>query len=480
MRSLGKNAVFNVLYKCLNVVFPLITSAYVSRVLMPVGVGKIYSAQNIVSYFVIIAALGLPTYGVKKIAECIGDRKRCSKTFSELFCINFVSTLICSLLYVLLITQFGFLKEKLLLSLVVGIQLFANIFNVDWFYQGVEEYKYIMLRSLLVKALALVAVFVFVKEKNDFIVYALISALSLVANYFFNILNLKKYVDFIFKGLDIIVHLKPVFILLAASIAIEIYTLADTTMLNVLKGDEIVGFYSSALKIISIIRTLVTAICAVFLPRMSYMYSHGEKAEFKKLANKGIAVLLTLSMPVAVGLFLVADNSILIVFGKEFLPAVPTLKILAISVITVALSNFTGYQILVTVGKEKKVFISTLIGAVTNIILNWFLIPLYDQNGAAIASILTEGLIAVYQFICVKKLLNIKIRIKSLLKIIIPLISMGIVVIALKSILNSVSLQTVFSVGLGAITYFIMAYLIRNPIVVQASEILTKKFKGAK
>ena len=253
MRTLGSNAIYNILYKSLNALFPLVTMAYVSRVLLPVGVGKVASAQNIVSYFVIIASLGLPTYGVKKIAECFDEREKRSKTFSELAVINAISTLICICVYLGIVLGIDYFEDKLLISFIVGIQLFANIFNIDWFYQGIEEYRYIMFRSFIVKLLALASVFIFVHNANDFPIYALIVTLSLVSNYIFNVVNLHKYVDFQYNGLDVSRHLKPVFVLLATTIAIEIYTLADTTMLSLFKGDEIVGYYTNSAKTVGIL-----------------------------------------------------------------------------------------------------------------------------------------------------------------------------------------------------------------------------------
>ena len=402
-KSLGTNAIFNVIYKGLNVLFPLVTMMYVSRVLLPEGVGKVAAAQNIIAYFVIIASLGLPTYGVKKIAEFRDDRKKCSKVFTELFIINAISTFLCSAVYLLMLFSVDFFQPKIAILLVVGIQLFANIINIDWLYQGYEEYRYIMFRSLIVKLIALVSVFIFVHNSCDYIIYALITVLSLVANFIFNIAHMHKFVDFSLKDINIKEHLNPILTLLAASIAIEIYTLVATTFLSVLKGDEVVGYFTNSVKAVSITRTMIAAVCAVFLPRLNYYIGQNRMEDFNSLTIKGIKVLLTLSLPACIVIAIMADDLVYILFGADYGPSVLSMQILSVSIITVAISNFMGYQILVSLSKEKLVLYSTIIGAIVNVLLNIVLIGPFGHYGAAIASVISEGIISMYQFHHVSK-----------------------------------------------------------------------------
>lgn len=465
MRTLGSNAIYNILYKSLNALFPLVTMAYVSRVLLPVGVGKVASAQNIVSYFVIIASLGLPTYGVKKIAECFDEREKRSRTFSELAVINAISTLICICVYLGIVLGIDYFEDKLSISFIVGIQLFANIFNIDWFYQGIEEYRYIMFRSFIVKLLALASVFIFVHNVSDFLIYALIVTLSFVANYIFNVINLHKYVDFQYNSLDVNRHLKPVFILLATTIAIEIYTLTDTTMLSLFRGDEVVGYYTNSAKTVGIARVMITAASAVFLPRLNYYLSHGRELEFESLAFKGLSMLFTLSLPVAVGLMLLAEDCTLIMFGKEFEATILSMQILTVSVVTIAISNFTGYQILVSLGKETIVLYSTIIGAIINVVLNVLLIMPYGHYGAAIASVVTEFVIAAYQLYYVNKYISLSL--KSIVKqTFLPLVAMVAVVYVTKLLFDNIYIQTVIAVILGSITYLFLCIVSGNETII--------------
>lgn len=462
MKSLGKNAIFNIIYKCLNLLFPLVTAAYVSRILLPVGVGKVAASQNIVQYFVILAALGLPSYGVKKVAEFSQNEHKLSKVFIELFTINAIATIASSVIYILLICQI-YEGQKLILGFVVGIQLFFNIVNIDWFYQGLEEYKYIMLRSLVVKLVSLASVLLFVRAEDDYIVYAGITSCSLVANYLFNVFNLRKYIRRIaVSELRVKQHIWSVLYLLAASIAVEVYTLADTTMLNLMRGEEIVGYYTSATKITSMLRTLVAAVSAVFLPRLSVLFSSGKIDEFKQLAINGLEIILSIAVPTAVGIFLVAGNCVMLLLGESFANSIITLRILSVSIITVALSNFIGYQILVTIGKEKIVLITTVIGAVINLVLNLFFINTLGHNGAAIASVITEGGIAIVQIIFMVKYIKIRINLQQVASVIIPSICMAVVVVVIKLFFDSIILELIFSIITGIIIYSLFAAMMRN------------------
>lgn len=475
-KSLVSNALYNIIYKSLNLIFPLITIVYVSRILLPVGVGKVAAAQNIVQYFVVLAALGLPTYGVKKIAEYADNRALRDIVFSELFIINAISTFVLSLIYLLMIYAIPYFHNKSAITLVVGIQLFANIINIDWFYQGLEEYKYIMRRSIIVKILSLASVFLFVKSTNDFIIYALITTLSLVLNYVFNIIHCHRYAKLHFNHLNIKQHIKPLFILLSTTIAIEVYTLVDTTMLNFYSGNEIVGIYTNATKSCSIVRMLIVALCAVFLPRLNYYYTHNYYDKFKDLISKGIMLLVNLSLPMAMCLFIMADNCVLLLFGDSFIPAITTLRILSLSIVTVSLSNFMGYQILVTINKEKFVLYSTIIGAVVNIILNAILIPNYAQNGAAIASVISEGAVAIYQFYYVTQYVYTRITFDKVISLVIPLICMLAMILLTKYLCTNIMLETILSVVIGVATFFIVGLFCKNSLIIMA----TGKIKSLK
>ncbi len=464
MKSLFKNSLYNIIYKLMNVIFPLITAIYVSRCLTAEGIGKVASAQNIVSYFLIIANLGLPIYGTKIIAEN-KNTDNINKIYSELFIINFISTIICTILYTWLIYTTPLFFEKIDLFFAVGASLAFNVLNVDWFYQGIEEYKYIMIRSIIIKIIALILILLFVKSKDNIIEYAIIQSLAIVFNYIFNIVHIRKYVRFTSQNIELYRHVKPLLILLATSISIEIYTLADTTMLSLICGDYVVGLYTTSVKCINIIKSLAYATCAVFLPRLSYYYKNKKYDNYHILIEKGLKILLIVSVFLSTFVIGFSNKIILFLFGNEFISASITMSILSVSIISVTISGFLGNQILITLGKEKYIFISTLIGAILNIIFNLILIPILFQNGAAFASIITELAITIFQIIIVKRYVQLKISFSFIFSLIAG--GIGVILITLIPLISSIQLIDIILKGIiASIIYFLIELITKNQLII--------------
>lgn len=276
-KSMLKNSVFNIIYTASNILFPFITSIYVSRILLPVGVGKVASAQNIASYFVTAAALGLPSYGVREFAKVREDTAKKNSLFTELFIINLISTTISLIAYIfVLILNNGFNGEGAL-YICCGLAIFFNYLNIDWIYQGLEEYGYITGRSVVIKCISLALLVVFVKTREDYVAYALLTSLALGGNYIFNVIHARKMVGFTLVNLKIRKHIKPIVFIAGIIFMSTIYNKIDITMLSALSTDEAVGYYSYAQRTVNIVLTMCSAVTAIFLPRLSYYYDN-EKA----------------------------------------------------------------------------------------------------------------------------------------------------------------------------------------------------------
>ena len=465
-KSLFKNSIYNVLYKGLNVLFPLITTMYVSRVLLADGIGRVSSAKNLATYFVLIAALGMPTYGTKRIAECHDDKNKLSQVFSELFAINIFSTLICSTLYLITILILPKCSSDLSLYLIVGLQIILSIFNIDWFYQGIEEYGYILRRSAVVKVLCLGFIFLFVKSKEDYLWYALASVLGVAVNYIFNVIHLKGRIRIRLNNLSIKKHLTPLLILLGSTIAIEIYTLSDVTMLTFMTSSTHVGYYTNSMNGVKTIKELIVAICMVMLPRLSYVYANNEMDAFRSLVKKGIRVLLFFCLPAFVGCVVIADTIILILFGEAFLPAVITIRILAVSIITISMSNFLGHNTMIVIGKEKVVLLVSVISAALNICLNSVLILKLNENGAALASIICELIVcALYLLYTHRNICKLKIS-RDAISVFVGAMVMGIIVWMIHSLKMTAIIDFVVSIISGVVTYAVVTLLFKNSIAI--------------
>lgn len=465
-KSLAFNSIYNTFYKALNAIFPLITSAYIARVLLADGVGKVSYAQNIVSYFAIVAYLGIPNYGTRELPKCNNINSE-SKLFSELMVINSFSTTICLVAYYIMIISVDYFRSDLKLYLVTGMTIAFNYLNVDWFYQGKEEFAYIAFRSFIVKILSLICILIFVRDKSDIIAYAMIYCLGIGGNNLFNILHLKKYnIRLILSGLSIKEHLKPVILLLQTSIAIELYTLLDTTMIGIICEDVNVAYYTNSTRIVKLLITIITAIGGVLLPRLSYFNAIGKQDECEKIVNRVFYIMLFLFLPSQVGLFLISDDLIPILFGNSFLPAVTTFKISTFLICTLGFSNLFGTQVLLTYNCEKKLLIATIVGALTNICLNLLLIPRFAQNGAAFASVISELCVTLLTYIYSRRYIKIFFYKRCLISQIVSVIILALIVYYMNILLAPVAsiIRMCLAIIVGGISYLVTNICLKNPI----------------
>lgn len=475
-KSLAKNAVFNTIYRLINMLFPLVTSMYVSHILMATGVGRVSTAQNIVQYFVLLAPLGLTTYGTREIAKVRDNRDQTERLFTELFTINFCSTLIWAIVYYgMIITMEHFAAERLL-YLVAGLPIVFNFINIEWFYQGNENYVYIALRNAVVKMLSLIAVVSFVRTTDDYVVYALIYALGIAGNYVFNITNaVKKGIRLRFSGIKIPQHLKPVLILLCSNIAIELYTLLDTTMLGLWCAEEVVGYYTNSVKLVKVAVSLISAIGGVLLPRLSYYKEQNMMEQCGSLISKITKIMLFFSIPCGIGIMILAEPIVVVMFGETFIPAICTTRIATILIYVLGFSNLFGTQVLLTFDQEKKLLLCTCIGAASNILMNSMLIPMFQHNGAVVASVISESIVTLMTILMSRKYIKVSVSAKYWIQIITSGLGMGFIVYVLSTLINSNLLCLIVGFLAGLISYFIIGYVEKNSVILDGIVALKRK-----
>lgn len=462
-RTLFKNSIYNVVYKLLDALFPLISATYTARVLLAGGVGKVSYAQNIAQYFVLIASLGIPSYGIREVARRRQDKNQTSKVFSELFMINLLSTATCVLVYYALVFRLPYFQTRREISLVAGLLILFNAFNVEWFYQGQEAFRYIAIRSFVIKLLSLCALFLLVRTEADYIRYMLVICLTTGINYMINMLQLRRFgIRIQLHKLNLRPHMKPILILLGTTVAIELYTMLDTTMLGVMCADENVGYYTNAMKLVKIVIMVITAIGGVLLPHLSTYYMQGDYKACSEIVKKVFQVMFFLFLPCCVGLLLTSDILMVALFGESFAPAGETLRIASLLTLALGFSNLFGTQVLLTFGEEKKLLLCTIAGAVSNVLMNLYFIPVYQQNGAAIASVISEALVTALSVIFAGKYITIRADKDIILKTTISTAVMGIVVWAVMQIKLGIYVRLAVAVLVGVGVYFSVNLALRN------------------
>lgn len=460
-KSLAKSAVFNIIYQGLNILFPLISVSYVAKILSPSGVGQVSYAQNIVSYFVMIAALGMPTYGTREISQCREDATQRDKCFSELFLINAISTVISLILYCVVVF-FG-VREKRLLYIICGLELVFNFINVDWFYRGKEDFVYISVRSMLVKGISLILLFLFVQDEGDCANYALLVCLANGSNFVFNMIRLRREAHFIFHGLELKKHAKPLLSLLICAVAASLYSKIDITMLGSIHTDESVGLYGTAYKIINMATAVIASVTAVFLPRISYYYNN-EREKFCDYVTLGLKLVTVVAVPAAIGIALVAKDMMTVLFGEAFTAGATVIVLMSPLIVVKGIGDLLCYQVLVSAGKENRFLASYLMAAVANICLNALLIPVWDYNGAAVASVASELIVNLtllkYSFLIVKP----KLGGRYVTSIALGTIMMIIIVLMTQTYMTQLMGRLLVSIALGGVSYFAVNIALKNEV----------------
>lgn len=453
-KTITVNFIFNMIKSIMVVIFPLISFPYISRVLGVEGLGKYQYCVSVISYFVLFSSLGINTYSIREGAKLRNNKEKFSQFVLEIFTINMITTIL-SYLVLLIFFLVGAFQGKREIMLLYSLMIIGNTLCIDWLFQAVEEYVYISIRTILIQAISLILMFAFVKKESDILIYTLITVFSSKGYCFFNIYQSRKYVDFRFRyNLELVKHLKPIFVIFGATLAVSIYMNMDVVMLEYFSGDYQVGLYSAAVKVNVVAKNVITSIGAVFLPRLVSYLAKGQREEYEKLFRQGTEVNLLLSVACTAGLSVLASPIIEAFSGAEFLPAVFTSKILSIRLVFSALDNIFYNQVLIPTGNEKKAFIGTTAGAVSNLILNAFLIPLFQEEGAAVATVISEGVVFIY-FICTtRKIIDLKLVVNGIPKYIIAAGVMWIVIAQGMKMINSYLLQLVILIPIGAAIYF--------------------------
>ena len=461
-KSLYHNSFYSILYRVINVIYPMITATYVSRVLKPAGVGAVSVAQTLCQFLVVCACLGTPNYGTRKISTA-GEGPACDRVFSELFIDNMCSSVIIGTLYYLVIffLPAGVRIDKRLYY-IEGLLIFLNIFNTDWFYEGKEEFKYITIRCALVKLTAIFLVFYFVREEGDLRKFAAIFVLSFALSYAFNLFHLKGFARFTLKDIHPSVHLYPILLLAVTYISNEIYVTSDTLMVGAINGNAMAGYYSNAMKLVKILTHVCAAIGVALLPRLNKLHFDGNDEHFRAIVSKASAMLFWFSSACTAGLLLTSDRLVTVLFGEAFKPAAPILNVLCFLVLFRSFST-VFLQVLLCFQEDKRTTAVYFSAMAMNLVLNGILIPFFEGVGASLASVLSELTICIALFVHVRRHMSISFERRYLFSQAVSLAGMSLAVMLVKRTVAAGDL-TVLALQIlsGIAVYFALNYATGN------------------
>lgn len=486
--SIKFNFIMNALLTLSSVIFPIITFPYISRVLGVRGSGDVAAALSTVSYFTMFASLGVPTYGIRACARVRDDKAKLSQTVQELLIINAVTTAVIYMIFfgcLAVVPKFNGQKEFLM---VVSISIILNTMGMQWLYNALEQYSYITVCSLSFKVLGIILMFAMIHSPDDYLKYGAISAISSYGSGIMNFINMRKYVSLKkTEFYDFKRHMKPLFTFFFMSAATSIYLNLDMVMLWLMKTNWDTGIYNAAIKIKTVLVNLVTSLGTVLLPRMSFYIEKGEQEAFKNTVTKAFRFVTVAATGMMIFFMIFAKESILILSGDAFLPAILPMQLLMITLLLIGLSNITGMQILTPMGQEDKVLKSIVAGAVVDFTLNLVLIPRYASTGAAFATVMAETIVVIVQFIYLRDILKGLLKNIQFFKIIAALILGSAGAILLKVNMNfdgSSTFIRLVIMAAEAIVFFALyggsLLLMKEPLIMEMKEMGINMLKRKK
>lgn len=392
-KSLKTNYIFNLLNTVSGLLFPLITFPYASRILLADGIGQVNFFQSIIQYITLLTCLGIPMYAIREVAKVRDNIAERNKVTVEILLLHASLTVIGYVIVAILAATIAKIQVNIPLFLILSATIFFTAIGCEWFYQGVEDFKYITIRGLIVKTVSVVLLFLLVKTKEDILWYAGYSVFGVLGGNIFNFIRLRKYISLKklpFGELRPLRHLLPALHIFVLNLVISIYVQLNSVMLGFMSDTTSVGLFTAASKLSHMTLGIVSALGTAMLPRLSNLIAIGEKEKFDRLSQKAMQFVLAITLPMTVGMILTSSYLIPLFCGETYTPAILTLQIISPIILAIGISSILGIQILYPQGQENKVILSTALGAAVNFFLNLWLIPKYEQDGAAIATVITE------------------------------------------------------------------------------------------
>jgi O-antigen/teichoic acid export membrane protein len=416
--SISRNYVYNLILNISQFLFSIITFPYVSRVLGITAIGITSYIETLSRYILIFAVLGIPIYGTRQLAKKKYNKLEANIVFVEIFSFQFFTSIFSTLIYFLILFYLNDFILYWKLYVMGGFLVLSNIISIEWMFQGLEEFKYIAVRTLLIRFISIILLFFFVKNKNDINIYFFLLIFTSVTNGLINYYNARKifFITIITSINRLKVHIKPILISGSYLIAISIYTLLPILILGKISNSDSVGYYITAIKVNRISIIFFSTLSTILIPRLAYYASNNDSLNFQRTIRRSFIFIFSLGFPISVSIFLLAPELVSIFAGSEYSNTIICVQIMSPLVVIIGFAQVFSQQILIPFSKDKQNFISVFVGAIMSLFLNIFLIYFYDVIGASIVTLLIEIITTFISFYFANRIFKIKIPFDNFLK----------------------------------------------------------------
>lgn len=466
------------MFQALTVITPLITAPYVARTLQPEGVGVFSYVNSIVSYFVLLANLGTVTYAQREISYIQEDVDKRSIAFWNVFFLRFITSVVTFILYLI----FSFFSRFRFLFLILGLNIVSVIFDVSWFYQGMENFGTIMRKNIIIRILTVLSIFAFVHREEDLPIYCLVLGMGTFLGYMAQWVQLRSLVNKPdWSRIHPFSDIKTVLSLFVPTIAIQLYTILDKTMIGLFSGVGAEnGYYEEAMKFARLTQTLVISLSTVMLPRIGSCYAQGKKEEIRKYIYQSFQYVWAVAIPLSFGLIGISDNLVPWFLGENFEKVSALLKILSLLLIIIGINTITGNEYLIPTNRQNEYTKTVMLGASVNISLNLLLIPHLFSIGAALASVVAETSIAGYQLFITRKELSFKNIIQCSKKYLCAGTIMLLILRIENHCFDASMVHTMIMILTGGATYLVILLVLRDRFIIDNLKVGMNIFRNCR
>ncbi len=464
------------MYQVLILILPIVTTPYISRVLGAEKVGIYSFTISIVTYFSLFGTLGVSLYGQREIAYARENKSKRKKTFFEIIFFRFITMSLSIAVYFFVFARNNEYQEYYQILL---LYLLAAAFDISWFFQGMEEFKKTVTRNVIVRIISVCCIFLFVKTQEDLSKYLLIYSLA----DFLGNLSLWLYLPKYFKGveikhLNIRRHMIPIVLLFIPQIAIKLYNIVDRTMIGYMIAEKSeLGNYEEAYKLINVLFTVVSSLSIVMVPRIASVFASGDKKKLNDYIIKSFRFTFFLAFPMMMGIITISKEFVPIFLGEGYDKVAIIINILAPMLVLCGITNVIGTQYLLPTKRQKEYTLSILGGLIVNIVLNLVAISFYGAIGAAVATTISQLVVAGVQIYYVKREISIKRVLKSGKKYGIVSVVMLVFCIGIGMIVPNGIASVIAKVMVGVVVYFFMLIALGDKYVYEIRDMVIRKLK---
>ncbi len=468
MSDIKKNFLYSSILTTSNYIFPFLTYPYISRTLGVHNIGICNFVDSIINYFILFSMMGIGAIGIREIAKCKYNFEERNRIFSNLFILNTISTTLALIILIISIYTIPKLHTYKELLYVGALKLVCNYLLIDWLYRGLEEFKYVTTRTIVVKCLYVVSIFIFIHHESEYKIYYLISCLVITINSLINITHARKFVKLSFFQISLKPYIHPFIILGIYGILTSMYTSFNVAYLGFVTNETEVGYYTTATKLYSILLALFTAFTGVLLPRMSSLVAENRIEDFKKLLGKSVNILFTFSIPTIIISTIMAPEIIEIIAGKGYEGAITPMRIVMPLMLIIGYEQILVIQTLMPLKKDKYILYNSICGAITGVCLNILLVSTFKSIGSAIVWVSSEIVVLLLSQYFVKKSIRTSFPIIKLVNNILCHLPL----VGILYIIHTFNGDKIITLILGGCITFlycsiIQIYLLKNEFVLQ-------------